>query len=163
MHMSRFVEYFVSSFRSHEDMQAKRGLLKNTSAASSSKTTLDVQKPVVSQSSNLPRKSEQEAEKAKHDDGPKDKDHVKSLAGTKDQSKPTGKLDWSKARSKGQEITSGAHAKDRTRPQPNQEIKASSSSVKLADKPTRNFGPQSKKKSIPKPATPEPKVRRYCS
>lgn len=158
-----FVEYFVSSFRSHEDIQAKRGLLKNTSAASSSKTTLDVQKSVISQSSNLPRKSEQEAEKVKHDDGPKDKDHAKSLAGTKDQPKPTGKLDWSKARSQEQKNTSGAHAKDKTNPQPNQEIKASSSSMNLVDKSSRHFGPQSKTKSIPKPAISEPKVGRYYS
>ncbi|OJA15848.1 hypothetical protein AZE42_09897 [Rhizopogon vesiculosus] len=136
-------------------IKARRGPPKNTSAASSSKTTLDAHKPVVAQSTILPRKSEQVAEKVKHD-GPKDNDYAKSLAGTKEPPKPTGKLDWSKAKAKEQETTSGVHGKDKTKPQPNQETKASPSSAKLIDKPPRNrgFGPQSKM-SAPKPAVPE--------
>jgi DNA polymerase delta subunit 3 len=149
--------------RSQSDMQVGRGPTKNASTASSSKTTLDALKPVVPQSSNFPRKSEQVIEKVKREEGPKEKDSAKPLAGTKEQSKPSGKLDWSRAKSKEQETTVGSHGKDKTNPQPNQELKPSLSSAKLADKPSRNrgFGPQSKMKSNPNPVALEPKVCRH--
>jgi len=137
-------------------MQAKKGLLKNTCIASSSNTTLDVQKQVISQSSDLPRQSEQVAEKVRPDERSKEKDRAKLSAGIKELTKPNGKLNWSKARNE-QETT---QAKDKTKPQADQEIQVSSSSTKRAHEPSRNryFGPQSKK-SMPNSVALQPKVR----
>lgn len=117
-----------------EHVKTRKGLPKNISAASSSKTTLDARKPVVPQPPVLPRKLEQTTDKAK------------------EQTKPTGKLDWSKGKSKEQEATSGARVKDKDKPQPRQDTKTSSSSAKLADKVLGNsdVGLQSMKKPISK-------------
>ncbi|KAG0700166.1 DNA polymerase subunit Cdc27-domain-containing protein [Suillus ampliporus] len=158
-HVKVVLEYFSSSLPSHKGMQTKKGLPKNASIASSSKTTLDAPKPVVPQSSIFPRKSEETSEKGRDKEEPKDKEHAKSLGAPKERPKPTGKLDWSKSRSKEQETASGAHVKDQVKPQPKQDPKTSSSSAKLTDKPSgnRHVGPLSMKKSISKVPAVEPK------
>jgi DNA polymerase delta subunit 3 len=116
-------------------VKTRKGLPKNDSAASSSKTTLDARKPVVPQPPVLPQKIEQTTDKSKQNEVSKDKEHAKPLAVTKEQTKPTGKLDWSKAK-----------------PQPRQDTKSSSSLAKLADKSSSNsdVGLQSMKKPISK-------------
>ncbi|KAG2141137.1 DNA polymerase subunit Cdc27-domain-containing protein [Suillus bovinus] len=111
---------------------------KNVSAASSSKTTLDARKPVIPQPHILPQKSEQTMDK--------------------EQIKPSGKLDWSKGKNKEQDTTSGARVKDKAKLQFKQDTKTSSSSAKLADKPSgsSDAGLQSMKKTLavePKRAT----------
>ncbi|KAG2125507.1 DNA polymerase subunit Cdc27-domain-containing protein [Suillus clintonianus] len=133
-------------------VKTRKGLPKNASAASSSKTTLDARKPVVPQPSFFPRKSEQMTEKGKQNEGSKDKEHAKPLAATKEQPKPTGKLDWSKGKNKEQETASRAHVKEIVKPQPELDTKTSSYSAKLADKPSgnSNVGLQSMTKSISK-------------
>ncbi|KAG1843338.1 DNA polymerase subunit Cdc27-domain-containing protein [Suillus subalutaceus] len=140
-----------------EHVKTRKGLPKNVSAASSSKTTLDVQKPIVPQPSVLPRKVEQTTDKGKQNEVSKDKEHAKPLAAAKEQTKRTGKLDWSKGKSKEQETTSGARVKDK--PQPRQDTKTSSSSAKLADKASGNgdVGQQLMKKPISKVPAVEPK------
>lgn len=140
--------------------QARKGVPKNVSAASSSKTTLDTRKPVAPQPSILPRKSEQTTETDKQNEGSTAKGHAKPLVATKEQPKPTGKLDWSKGKSKEQDTASGARVKGKEKPQ---DTKTSSSSAKLVDKPSGNSdaGPQSMKKAVSKVPAVEPKVRRY--
>ncbi|KAG1718401.1 DNA polymerase subunit Cdc27-domain-containing protein [Suillus lakei] len=140
-------------------VKTRKGLPKNVSAASSSKTTLDARKPVVPQPSVFPQKAEQMTEKGKQNEGSKDKEPAKPLVATKEQPKPTGKLDWSKGKSKEQETTSGARVKDKAKPQPKQETKTSSSSAKLADKPSgdSDVGLQSMKKATSKALAVEPK------
>ncbi|KAG2341908.1 hypothetical protein BDR05DRAFT_964981 [Suillus weaverae] len=139
-------------------VKTRKGLPKNVSA-SSSKTTLDARKPVAPQPSVLPRKLEQTTDKGKQNEVSKDKEHIKPLAATKEQPKPTGKLDWSKGKSKEQEATSGARIKDKARPQPRQDTKTSSSLATLADKPSGNsdVGLQLTKKPISRVPAVEPK------
>ncbi|KAG1804438.1 DNA polymerase subunit Cdc27-domain-containing protein [Suillus subaureus] len=142
-----------------EHVKTRKGLPKNVSAASSSKTTLDARKPVVPQPSILPRKVEQTTAKGKQNEVSKDKEHAKPLVRTKEQTKPTGKLDWSKGKNKEQEATSGARVKDKAKPQPRQDTKISSPSAKLADKASGNSdaGLQSMKQPISKVPAVEPK------
>jgi DNA polymerase delta subunit 3 len=145
-HVKVVLEYFSSSSRSHKGTQTRKGLPKNDSAASSSKTTLDARKPVVPQPPVLPQKIEQTTDKSKQNEVSKDREHAKPLAVTKEQTKPTGKLDWSKAK-----------------PQPRQDIRSSSSLAKLADKSSGNsdVGLQSMKKPISKVPAVESKVRQH--
>ncbi|KAG2073371.1 hypothetical protein BDR04DRAFT_1094831, partial [Suillus decipiens] len=116
----------------------------------------------LTKSSVLPQKLEQITDKGKQNEVSKGKEHAKPLAATKEQPKPTAKLDWSKGKSKEQETTSGARIKDKDKPQPRQDIKASSSSTKLIEKPSGNsdVGLQSTKKPISKAPAVELKVRR---
>ncbi|KAG1718961.1 hypothetical protein EDB19DRAFT_2045554 [Suillus lakei] len=60
-------------------VKTRKGLPKNVSAASSSKTTLDARKPVVPQPSVFPQKAEQMTEKGKQNEGSKDKEPAKPL------------------------------------------------------------------------------------
>ncbi|KAG1852744.1 DNA polymerase subunit Cdc27 [Suillus subluteus] len=151
-----------------EHVKTRKGLPKNVSAASSSKTTLDTRKPVVPQPSVLPPKLEQATDKGKQSEVSKDKEHAKPLAAAKEQTKRTGKLDWSKGKSKEQETTSGARVKDK--PQPRQDTKTSSSSAKLADKASGN-GDRATKRKSPDPSDsdvdvedkPMPKDRKAMS
>ncbi|KAG1905137.1 DNA polymerase subunit Cdc27-domain-containing protein [Suillus fuscotomentosus] len=140
-------------------VKIRNGLPKNVSAASSSKTTLDARKPVMPQPHILPQKLEQTTDKGKRNEVSKDNVHAKPLATTKEQPKPTGKLDWSKGKSKEQEITSGPRVKDKAKLQPRQDTKISLSSAKSADKPSGNsdMGLQSMKKPISKVPAVEPK------
>ncbi|KAG1718954.1 hypothetical protein EDB19DRAFT_1837272 [Suillus lakei] len=101
--------------------QTRKGLPKNVPAASSSKITLDARKPVVPQPSVFLQKSEQMTERGKQNEGSKDKEPAGPLAATKEQPKPTGKLDWSKGKNKEQEIISGGAL--RTRPSLNRNRK----------------------------------------
>ncbi|KAG1759461.1 DNA polymerase subunit Cdc27-domain-containing protein [Suillus occidentalis] len=132
-----------------EHVKARKGLPKDVSAASSSKTTLDTRKPVAPQPSILPRKSEQTTDTDKQNEGSNAKGHAKPLAATKEQPKPTGKLDWSKGKSKEQDTGSGARVKGKEKPQ---DTKTLSSSAKLVDKPSGNSdaGQQLMKKAVSK-------------
>ncbi|KIK43144.1 hypothetical protein CY34DRAFT_804148 [Suillus luteus UH-Slu-Lm8-n1] len=139
-----------------EHVKVRKGLPKNVSAASSSKTTLDTRKPVAPQPPILPRKSEQTTETGKQNEGSNAKGHAKPLVATKEQPKPTGKLDWSKGKSKEQDTGSGARVKGKEKPQ---DTKISSSSATMVDKPSGNSdaGQQLMKKAVSKVPAVEPK------